>query len=292
VLPFRMEQFEDAIRRGGVGVESSLAAFAAAQTPHVQAEARVTQDILGAGKQRLIDYQDERYAEEYLRLLEPVREIDAHGTLLRETGRYLALWMSYEDAIRVADLKIRRARFERVRRETRAGPEQVLKIHDFLYPRVGELADILPAAVGRWLLETAWARGLVERFTRHGRVVETTSLSGYLRLRAVASLRRWRRRSLRFEREHRKIREWLKLVEELAGEDYELALEVVECAGLLKGYGETHARGCRNFDAVIDAVGKVRGRADAAVFLKRLREAALADETGERLAEVLQELRP
>jgi len=290
VLPFRMEQFEDAIRRGGVGVESSLAAFAAAQTPHVQAEARATQDILGAGKQRLIDYQDERYAEEYLRLLKPVREIDAHGTLLRETGRYLALWMSYEDAIRVADLKIRRARFGRVRREAGAGAKQVLKIHDFLYPRVGELADILPAGLGRWLLKTGWARRLVEPFTRHGRVVETTSLSGYLRLRAVAGLRRWRRRSLRFEREHLKIREWLALVAELAQENYELALEVVECAGLLKGYGDTHARGNRNFDAVMDAVGKVRGKADAAVVLKKLREAALADETGDALAAAFTEV--
>lgn len=323
-LPFAREQFEEAIRRGGVGVDSSLRAFAAGLTvvaqppaaaagqtraaaPKIQAGleplgVRIERDfppashaILSAGIGRLADYQDESYAAQYLDLLNAIRDADArHGNggfaLLGETGRYLALWMSYEDAVRVADLKIRRARFERVHREARAGHAQVVQIHDFLYPRAGELADILPAALGQWLLDTGWARRLVERFTRHGRVIETTSLGGYLRLYALVSLRPWRRKSLRFEREHGKIREWLALIPPLAAENYALALEVAECPRLVKGYGETHLRGSRNFAALIEVLPRLRRMDDAAGCLRKLREAALADDSGQKLADALRQL--
>jgi indolepyruvate ferredoxin oxidoreductase beta subunit len=318
-LPFGREQFEEAIRRGGVGVDASLRAFAvghdvACQPVHqgvgklkhtlrgptdderrssvLLAFPAPSDDILLAGIERLTDYQDERYAAEYLDLLTPIRDADEHYgngdfTLLRETGRYLALWMSYEDAIRVADLKIRGTRFDRVRREARAGPGQVVRIHEFLHPRVGELADILPAPLGRWLLATGWARRFVELFTGRGKVVETTSLRGFLQLYVLARLRPSRRRSLRFQKEHQRIREWLGPIPALAAENYALAREVAECPRLLKGYGDTHLRGSRNFDAVMDALPRLRRREDAAGQLRKLREAALADESGHQLAEAL-----
>jgi len=295
-LPFECGQFEDSIRRGGVGVPSSLDAFAAGLNAavvkaEIDAEVRVCNgalasrieadfpagchDVLFAGVQRLADYQDARYAAEYLDRLDAVRAVDAQGELLRETGRYLALWMSYEDAIRVADLKIRRERFERVHREARVGAGQVLKIHEFLHPRVQEIADILPAWLGRWLLGTAWARRLVERYTQHGRTVETTSLGGYMQLYALARLRPLRRRSLRFRVEQRKMGEWLATVLDVAREDYALALEVAECPRLVKGYGDTHRRGSESFDALMGALPKLRQARDGAAQMKRLREAAL-----------------
>jgi indolepyruvate ferredoxin oxidoreductase beta subunit len=174
-----------------------------------------------------------------------------------------------------------------VRQEARAGPEQLVRVHEFLHPRVGEFADILPAGIGRRLLGTGWARRLVERFTGRGRVVETTSLRGFLQLYILARLRPLRRRSLRFQREHQRIREWLSLIPGLAAENYALACEVAACPRLLKGYGDTHLRGNRNFDAVMEALPRVRRLDDAAVRFKTLREAALADESGEKLAEAL-----
>lgn len=310
-LPFRRELFEDAIRRGGVGVESSLSAFAAGFTAKAAEQvregkskagsllkplaARIERDFPGTshqilllGIQRLADYQDIAYASEYLDRLEPIREVD-QGDLLRETGRYLALWMSYEDAIRVADLKTRRDRFERVRGEARVSAAQLLQINEFLHPRVQEIADILPAGIGRWLLKPGFARKLVERFTGHGRILQTTSLRGFLQLYALASLRGWRRKSLRFAREREKIDKWLAQIPSLARDDYALALEVAECPRLVKGYGDTHLLGSRNFDVVMAAVPKLRGTPDAARCLKRLREAALADDTGTKLSEALRE---
>ncbi len=329
VLPFSREQYEDGIRRGGVGVTSSLAAFeagfatasqaaaepaVAAPSPETAAEPPVgprlyslasrvqrgfpeaAHDILFAGITRLADYQDVRYATQYLDRLEPIREVDGHWNgefaLLRETGRQLALWMAYEDAIRVADLKIRRSRFERVERESRARPAQLVRINDFLHPRIEEMSDILPAGTGRWLLRSRWARAVVDRLTRRGKVVPTTSLHGYLQLYAIASLRPGRRRSLRFGREQVAIDAWLAQLPALAEREYELALAVAACPRLLKGYGDTHARGLKNFDTVMAAWPALRGRADAASRLRALQDAALADDTGEKLAKALSDVPP
>ncbi len=329
VLPFSREQYEEGIRRGGVGVTSSLAAFGAgfaeastpAARPAVTAPAaepapeppvgprlyalasrvqrafpEATHDILFVGITRLADYQDVRYATQYLDRLDPIREADTHRngefTLLRETSRHLALWMAFEDAIRVADLKIRRTRFERVERESRAKPAQLVRINDFLHPRVEEMSDILPASVGGWLLRSRWARSVVDWFTRSGKVVPTTSLHGFLQLYAIASLRPGRRRSLRFGREQRAIDAWLAELPGLAEREYDLALAVAACPRLLKGYGDTHARGLKNFDTVMAAVPALRGRVDAASRLHALQEAALADDTGEKLAKALADAPP
>jgi indolepyruvate ferredoxin oxidoreductase beta subunit len=323
-LPFSRAHFEEAIGRGGVGVEASLAAFGAgfkAATEQTSTKAGKSQSvkpkvgprllplaarmeskfppashaILFAGIERLTDYQDEAYAGEGLDWLEPIRDADAqYGpgsfALLSETARYLALWMSYEDAARVADLKIRRTRFERIHKDARVDSAQLLQINEFLHPRVQEIADMLPAGLGQWLLNTGWARGLVERFTKKGKILQTTSLSGYLQLYAIAGLRRWRRKSLRYRREHLQINDWLAHIPTLARENYALALEFAECPRMLKGYGDTHLRGKQSFDAVMRVLPKLRCMGDAAVWLKKLREAALADDTGEKLAETLRQV--
>jgi indolepyruvate ferredoxin oxidoreductase beta subunit len=321
-LPFERSQFEAAIRRGGVGIDTSLAAFdagfavgsgpaapaaarpaaasAAAPGPRLHAQAaRVTREFpaaveptLMAGILRMADYQDEQYASDYLDRLVAICDLDRrHGDgtyrLLDETARYLALWMSYEDTIRVADLKTRRSRFERVSQEIGAGAAQVIQINEFMHPRVEEIADTLPAPIGRWLLATGWARAVVHRFAHKGRVIQTTSLRGYLLLYCVAALKGVRRKSLRFHAEHAKIGEWLAHIQAEAGADYALALEVAESQRLVKGYGDTHIRGTRNFDTLMAALPRLREGIDGAGQLRRLREAALADDSGKQLATMM-----
>jgi indolepyruvate ferredoxin oxidoreductase beta subunit len=324
-LPFAREQFEAAIRRGGVGIKTSLAAFnagfavgsaaptsapigqapaegpgAAVPGPRLQTQARrIAEDFpaaaaptLVAGILRMADYQDARYATEYLDRLEPIRELDRQQgdgsyRLLNETARYLALWMSYEDTIRVADLKTRRSRFDRVRQEIKAGQSQIMQINEFMHPRVEEIADTLPAGLGRWVLATGWARALVHRFAHKGRVIRTTSLRGFLLLYCVAGLKGMRRRSLRFQVEQAKITEWLGHIRTEAGADYALALEVAESQRLVKGYGDTHIRGTRNFDTIMAALPALRKAGDAARRVRQLRDAALADESGKQLATMM-----
>lgn len=322
VLPFSRDAFEKAIQRGGVGIAASLAAFsdgfASAQgkaTPAVVDDSKprlgwrlrelsarmekefpaASHEVLRLGIERLADYQDEGYAAEYLDLLAPIANADAQygsggGRLLRETARYLALWMSYEDASRVADLKIRRSRFDRVKQQARAGESQLVQIREFLYPRTEEIADVLPEWLGQWLMGANWMQGLIERFARGGQVVETTSLTGFLKLYCIAELRRSRRGSMRFTREMKNIRAWLYVLPEVAAGDYALAVEIAECPRLLKGYGDTHVRGEKNYAALMAALPSLRGKAGAAENLRRLREAALADESGDKLTAAMQQV--
>ena len=53
---------------------------------------------------------------------------------------------------------------------------------------------------GRWLMRTALGARLVDRLTRKGRVVKTTSISGFSLLYLLSKLKPLRRRSLRFAR--------------------------------------------------------------------------------------------
>ena len=323
-LPFARSQFEQTIERSGVGVQASLKAFAlgwqAAQEalkppakatdpaprlpevgPRLSALAqRARQQLPPAaqahalhGLMRLADYQDLAYAGVYLDRLQSLCEVaptaaPAQQEVLAEAARHLALWMSYEDTVRVADLKTRRSRFERVGQEVRLSPQQGLHINEFLHPRLEEIADTLPAAWGRWLLRTDWARKLVGRYASSGRVVRTSSLRGFLLLYSVASLRRWRPKSLRFETEQQRIGAWLADLRRLLPSQPELALELARAQRLVKGYGDTHARGWRHFEMIMQQLPALAGQAGAAKRLQALVAAALADDSGQALRSALQ----
>jgi indolepyruvate ferredoxin oxidoreductase beta subunit len=207
--------------------------------------------------------------------------------MLAEVARQLALGMAYEDTIRVAELKIRPSRFARVREEVQVEPGQILEIAEFFHPRVQEIADTLPAPAGQWLLRTGWARRLVERRLRKGKIVKTTSLSGFLLLYALTFLKPVRRRSLRFAGEQAALAAWLDLVAAAAVSDYALALEVARMRGLVKGYGETLERGRGSFDKLAALLPRLRGRDDSGKLLRDLIKAALADEDGQTLDQAL-----
>ncbi|WP_120296899.1 indolepyruvate oxidoreductase subunit beta family protein [Paraburkholderia sp. BL23I1N1] len=319
VLPFSRLQFEATIERGGVGVAPSLRAFATAYStaeadgkpvvdapaspcepsPRDPVVARVlqrvrdelpmaVQPVVVEGVRRLIDYQDLAYAGLYLDRLSAVRRSLTHEDvdLLRETARHLALWMSYEDTIRVADLKTRGTRFERVRDEVRIQPEQLLAINEFMHPRLEEICETLPVKFGRWLMRPHLANRIVRRVTSAGRVVTTSSLRGYLLLYALSRARRWRRVTLRYALENARIEEWLQHVIVAARRNPVLAIEVAQCQGLVKGYSDTHSRGLKNYETLMAAVGRA-GAMLAPSTLRDLRKAALADEHGNALRALL-----
>jgi indolepyruvate ferredoxin oxidoreductase beta subunit len=194
--------------------------------------------------------------------------------------------MSYEDTARVAALKTRSSRFERVRGEARVQDGQVLAINEYMHPRVQEICETLPATIGRWLMRSGAPRRLVERLTQKGRVIQTSSLRGYLMLRTVAAMKRWRRSTLRYAEENQRIEAWLQCIAETAPRNPALAAEVAECQRLVKGYSDTHERGVRNYDTLMTAVQRA-GTTLAPATLRELRDAALADEHGHRLRAVL-----
>lgn len=317
-LPFPAAAYEAAIERGGVGVKASLRAFRAG-LERAQTEARPAQPltaaltapqatsqagarllariaevfptalapVLAEGARRLCDYQDATYADAYLDRLNAVLAADRaadgerHGyRLTEEAARGLALWMSYEDTLRVADLKTRASRFARVRDEVKAAPDQIVYTREFVHPRLEEVCDTLPAGLGRWVLGTPWAAKRLEPLFANGRKLSTGKLGGFLTLYILAALRPTRRASLRYQRETAAMLAWLERVKAAAGRDYELGVELALCQTLVKGYGDTHARGMRSFDAIMAEADR---RTLDAARVARLRAAALADEAGEKL---------
>jgi indolepyruvate ferredoxin oxidoreductase beta subunit len=378
VLPFRKAAFESVIKKGGIAVETNLAAF---EDAYQRAErggddvravagaaagaglggesngaalsadvARATAGIVGAtgragvgngadaatpagatgagiptqarspklqpwldrvrqladsvqtlaleGTRRAIDYQDPEYARLYLDRLERVAALDAKASVTSEYGRWslteatargLALWMTFEDTIRVADLKTRATRFERVREEIRADAGQLFGITEFMKPRVEEIAGTLPVGLGRWVLRSPGMSRWLSRWT-DGKQIRTGTVSGFLFLHMLGSWKRWRRGTLRYHEENERIEQWLRRIEGLTETNYPLAVELAKAQRLVKGYGDTHERGWKNFSALVAKLDELAPRADGAAVLARLQAAALADEEGKALARELAEI--
>ena len=239
------------------------------------------------GVERTVDYQDTRYGALYLDRIERLlaraesagaAPADAHG-IAREVARQLALWMCFEDIIRVADLKTRRSRIERIRAEVRAKPGQPVVITEFLKPGVDEWCSLLPAWLARPILRAA-GRGGWRRRLNVGLHVRTSSITGFLLLWALGRLRRLRRGMYRYVEEQARIETWIDHVGEACATSAPFALEAARCANLVKGYGDTHDRGVRNFERTMACLGACARAPDPAASLRILREAALSDPEG------------
>ncbi len=298
VLPLPREACEQAIRRAGRGADASLRGFGAgyeiaagtrraAEPPPPPRRATGVREIVELGVARLKDYQGAAYAALYLERMKPFLESDA--ALAAEVGRHLAVWMSYEDIIRVADLKTRRSRFERVRREVGAKDGEPVVVIDYLKPGIEEFASVMPAALGARLAAWAERRGKLDAWNV-GMHLKTSGIFGFLLMRSLAWLKPWRPYSYRYREEQRLIERWLGHVTDAARRDVALALEVAECARLVKGYGETHRRGKAGFLAILEALVENPATADAreqAAAIRKAREAALADPEGKALGSTL-----
>ena len=239
---------------------------------------------------RLTDYQDVAYADEYLDRVARLLALDetvsggGRGYALTRTGaKYIAVAMAYDDVIRVADLKTRAARFARIDKEIGKRPDQLLYMTEFMHPRMDEVTSSLPKRLGKWLEAQPTLFRRLDRLVNRGRRVRTGTVGWFLALYLVSALKPMRRGLLRHEREMAHLERWLSLAERLAPIDYDLAVEVLACRRLVKGYSDTHVRGSSKFDRIIAEAPGLAGKPDAATWLRRLKEAALADEQGTEL---------
>ncbi|MGI9203190.1 MAG: indolepyruvate oxidoreductase subunit beta family protein [Woeseiaceae bacterium] len=321
-LPFPREAFETTIRQTGKAVDENLRGFAAgfdgAAMPAAAAEAvemetaeatgpngqalakRIEQNLPPSvqnmalhGALRTLEYQDARYASQYLDRIETLAGVDSESgnyALTTEVARQLALQMCYEDTIRVAELKTRGTRFERIRDHVAAASDQPVRVIEYFHPRVEEIADTLPTSLGNWLINSQWARKFSARFLSKGKNITTTNLSGFLLLHLLAKFRRFRRGTYRFGIQQRLIDDWLERVSAHVDSDYDYALSIAHCIEIVKGYGDTYERGLTRYRATLDTVRKLPDdrRGDA---VRQLHRAALADEQGQVFADTLASLK-
>ncbi|MEH3047631.1 indolepyruvate oxidoreductase subunit beta family protein [Sphingomonas adhaesiva] len=312
-LPFPHSAFEDAIRHGGKAVEANLKGFGLGFTRAQEGEAPATEAASPAGPttaagralhkrltaslpdaahplategvRRLMDYQDAAYAALYLDRLEEIAALDAEdGALTAAAARHLALWMAYEDTIRVADLKVRATRSARVAREIRLAPGQLLTVTEYMHPRLQEVCETMPRRIGAFVLASPRLTRWLAPLFRRGRHVRTTGLRWFIALRLLAALRQLRAGTLRYAEEQARIADWLALAREAARTDRAAAVEILACQSLIKGYSDTFERGLAHFAIVIAAARDALRHPDAASRIAALREAALADENGTALA--------
>ena len=324
-LPLKREQFEAAIREDGKSVDTNLRGFrtgfeaaranarpapftekknSAAGTPAlVEHEVARTfpavAQVTGLeGVRRLIRYQNVSYAWLYLNRLRPIAEADqiigAQGKLLKEIARHLAVRMSYEDVVRVAQAKISPARMHRIAQDELRVNDEPFSVHDFLKPGIEELCQLLPPFLARPILRLAERKGWLGR-VYFGMEINSTSISGYLRFLMLAKLRPLRPYGHRYKQEQQQIESWLVLIREASRHSASFALEVAECARLIKGYGDTHARGLANYRTIEDRVirpalaGQIPQQR-AADAVASARTAALVDPEGESLAKCLDDI--
>lgn len=330
-LPFPREAYERVIREGGKGADASLRGFAAAwsrvetaitqrlgamavaqsvaQTlsPSAREETAIPREIAQAfpaeahaivalGHARVVEYQDAAYGTLYLQRLSALLRTEQEAGAPRpeatiEAARWLALWMAFDDIMRVADLKSRASRFARVRREVKAADDELLRVFDHFKPGVPEIAALLPGALAERLKR--WDRARVARglepFALPAKL-PTHRLHGLLALRALAALKPWRRRGQRYAQEQALIERWLAGIAHGLREHAPLGLAIARCGRLVKGYGATNDRGRDNLLHVLDhlALDAARGSAaERAEAVNAACTAALADDAGTALDQAL-----
>jgi indolepyruvate ferredoxin oxidoreductase beta subunit len=277
-------------RRMSGGTAEQQAAFAALQKRIERDLPPVAHDMAQTGLARVVDFQDTAYGEEYLARLQRIHTLDQQNggearnfTATQEAAKYIAAAMTYRDVIRVADLKIRASRFDRIRKDVKASDEQIVAMTEFLHPRVEEIAEMLPRKMARRIENSRFISGLIDKLFAGGKRVRTDSLRGFAMLYMLSGLRRMRMRSMRHYRESNHIDAWMRMTVDILPQDYDLATEVIRCRRLIKGYSDTHARGMSKYDKVMQGVMKLRGRPDAAEWTERLRRLALKDIDGKEL---------
>jgi indolepyruvate ferredoxin oxidoreductase beta subunit len=264
-VPIPPDAFRAAIR-AGKAAESNLRGFeaglggaapapAAAPAPlatgpdDLPEEARA---LAAEGVKRLTDFQDAALAERYLATLRRFAALPgADGALIASLARHLALRLSSEDVIRVAQLKLRDARRPRLAAEAKARPGDIVHVVEFMKPGPAEVLSLLPPRIARPALRFVERRGWSSKSIALN--VSPTRPLGFLRLRLLAALRGWRPRTLKHAEEQAWIADWLALVERALPLGAPLAREVAESARLVKGYAATGTRTRAAWRRIMDA---------------------------------------
>jgi hypothetical protein len=222
--------------------------------------------VVSDGIHRLIDYQGPSYAQLYVdRLRRFVGRGGVDDAMFGEIARLMATRMSFDDPIRIAQLKLC---------EADAAPDDVRQF------RVDELVGALPAAVAEPVLGVLDTFGWVHkpvsiRFS-------TASRWGLRRLKIEASLRRWRLFSVRYGDERAWVERWLHMIDRALVKQPAAAAEIVQTATMMQGYGDPYRLGLADWHLIIDSLAKpafdgALGLSDLAGAVAEARAAARPD---------------
>jgi hypothetical protein len=244
--------------------------------------------MVSEGIHRLIEYQGASYAQLYVdRLCRFVGRRGVDAAMFGEIARLMTVRMSYEDPIRIAQLKL-------LEHEKGADGPRVRFPDDIRKFRLDELIGALPAAVAEPALDALeWAGWLHKPVSIR---FSSASPWGIARLKIEVSLRRWRLFSVRYAKERAWVERWLHMIDRSLVKQPQAASEIVQTAAMIKGYGDVYRQGLADWHAIIDGLAKptfdgVLPLADLAGSVAEARAAALPDPRQAALKRKIAEIR-
>ena len=227
--------------------------------------------VVSDGIHLLMDYQGAAYAKLYVeRLQRFVGRQGVDAATFREIARLMGNRMAYEDAIRIAQLKLA---------EFRDSDGQV-RSTDVKKFRFDELVDALPAVAADPVLMVLDKLGWAHR--RVSIPFSTASRWGLRRLKIEAWLRRWRLFSIRYSEERAWVERWLHMIGRSLEKQPSATSAIVETATMVEGYGDRYRQGLADWHAIIDGLAKptfdgTLPLQDLAAAVAEARAAALPD---------------
>jgi hypothetical protein len=244
--------------------------------------------LVSEGIHSLTDYQGPSYAQLYVdRLRRFVDRRGVDGAMFGEIARLMASRMSYDDPIRIAQLKL--AEFQ-----IGGGDPRVRSADDIGKFRLDELIGALPAIVAEPALDAlewlGWTHMPVSiRFSAKSRW-------GVRRLKIEAGLRRWRRFSVRYAKERAWVERWLHMIGRSLVKQPKAASAMVQTATMIEGYGDPYRQGLADWHAIIDGLAKptfdgVLQLNDLAGSVAEARAAAMPDPRQAALKRTIAEIR-
>jgi len=241
--------------------------------------------VVSEGIHLLMDYQGATYARLYVDRVKRFlgrREVD--GKIVCEIARLMAQRMAYEDAIRIAQLKLAEFRDS-------DGRVRSTDIHKF---RFDELVDALPEVVADPVLQVLDKIGWKRR--RVSIPFSTAGRWGIRRLKMEAWLRRWRMFSIRYGEERAWVERWLHMINRCYLKQPRSVPALVETATMVQGFGDAYRQGLADWHAIIDGLAKptfdgVLQLPDLAAAIAEARAAAMPDPRQAALKRTIAQIR-
>jgi hypothetical protein len=244
--------------------------------------------IASEGIERLIDYQGAGYAQLYVdRLKRFIGRRGVDDALFGDIARLLAMRMSYDDPIRIAQTKLAELDAGAAKATTRTADD----IKKF---RWDELVEALPAAVADPVLGVLDWMGWRHRPVSIG--FSTAGRFGIRRLKIEAGLRRWRLFSVRYGSERAWVERWLHMIDRALNKQPRAAAEIVQTATIIHDYGDVYRQGLADWHLIIDGLAKptfdgALALPDLAGAVREARAAAMPDPRQAALKRAIAEIR-